>query len=670
MNPPDTESGKPDLRHAERRLAARSRELDALQAIGRVAAEAPTVDALCDAVVAALHATEELDVVLVAHGGRGARRLALHAAGPVDAQAVEALESRARRFLEWQEDEMPIRRELALDGHDPSRSARTEFSEEHCVLLPVVRRDRPVACLLAVPSEMPEESRLRLFYGATNQLSMHVDRIVSAGELESDRFRSIFEAMPQGVLMTDAHYVPLQINRAATVLLEQAGIDPGSGLTDAFTRLGLVGVIEQWQEQQAASCEAELRVADGRRWNVTVSRLRGAPAEPSGFLFVLSDVTDSRRLQEQLAQSEKMSSLGQMISGVAHELNNPLASVVGYAQLIRASTKGDEKLQRRLETLERESHRCRKIVKNLLSFARRRAPERKPLSLNQVVENVIGLLRYQLRVDGIRLDKELSNQLPAIEGDAHQLEQLLVNLLTNAAQAIRSEDETGRVVVRTTLIDGSVRMEIEDSGPGIPPELRSTVFDPFFTTKEAGEGTGLGLSLVYDIVASHEGCIEIVGDAPCGTTFRIELPITSRGEDRPSPTHGEQPLPLPSDASILVVDDDESLARMICESLSGEGWKAQFVGDGKQALARIEQESFDLLISDLKMPDMNGERLYRTLSETHSELAGRIVWTTGDTLGRTAEELARRTGRPVLHKPFDLAELRQAVRDGLTERHD
>lgn len=670
MSPSDTDTGKPDPRHTERRLAARSRELDALQSIGRVAAEAASVDALCDAVIATLHRVEELDLVLAAHGEPGARCLATHVTGPTEPAYLDELESRARRFLGWHDDEAPARREVTLGGYDPARQARAGFSEDHMVLLPVMRRDRPVACLLAVPSEVPQEARLRLFYGATNQLSMHIDRIVSAGERESDRFRSIFEAMPQGVLLTDARFAPLQINRAAMTMLEQAGIDPRAGLGQAFSRLGLAGVIEQWQEQQGPSCEAELRAEGGRRWSVTVSRLRSATSERSDFLFVLSDVTDSRRLQEQLAQSEKLSSLGQMISGVAHELNNPLASVVGYAQLIRNTTHGDDKLRRRLETLERESHRCRNIVKNLLSFVRRRDPERVPLSLNQVVENVIGLLRYQLRVDGIRLEKQLSTELPAIEGDAHQLEQLLVNLLTNAAQAIRSEGKPGRVAVHTMMHGASVRMEIEDSGPGIPAELREAVFDPFFTTKAIGEGTGLGLSLAYDIVDSHGGSIDIVGDGPRGTTFRIDLPVARRDAAYPALPRDQEPATLPGDTRVLVVGDDQTLSRMICESLASDGIHAEAVSDGAQALACIARQHFDLVISDLKMPDMNGERLHEGLSESHPGLARRIVWTTGDTLGSAAEALANRTGCPLLHKPFDLADLRRLVRESLAGRRD
>jgi two-component system NtrC family sensor kinase len=456
----------------------------------------------------------------------------------------------------------------------------------------------------------------------------------------------------------------IQANRSAERMLA----DCGGGTTSfesLLEQLALMPQVERLRTGQCNVAEGEAQPDGDRTWSVTVSRMPDEDGAKDHLVFVLTDITERRRLQQQLAQSEKMSSLGQMISGVAHELNNPLASIVGYTQLIRGSAEEGGTLHKRLEVLGREAERCRKIVRNLLSFVRNHEPEHKLLSLNQVVENVVALLRYQLRVDGIRVESDLDTGLPALVGDAHQLEQVLVNLLTNAAQAIRQTGEPGTVTLQTRPGSaGGVLLEVRDTGPGIPEGARSRIFDPFFTTKDPGEGTGLGLSLVYGIVTAHGGTIEALHHEGPGTTFRIRLPGGRSEPPVEAVTRSLSPPPATA-GRVLVVDDDEAVARLICDTLDKDGLVAQRASDGWQALERLVDEPFDLVICDVKMPDMNGERLYEELCRTRPELARRVLWTTGDTLGSLPDELARRTGLEVLTKPFDLDELRDRVREHL-----
>jgi two-component system NtrC family sensor kinase len=668
--PPELDAGHvpADLRRVRRRLAARSRELDALQALGRSAAEARAPEELFSSVVAAVHRAEPLDLALVGYTWDGSPGLSLHLARPFDAGYLEAATDRARRFLGWSADTDAEPRRHELDGFDPARGERSDFREEDVILLPLVRAGRPIACLIAVPAGEADAQRLRLLYNASNQLSLHLDRILRAHEAETDRFRAIVDAMPQGVLLTDRRLRILQANRSGERMLQSAGLaDPGS-LETGLEQLGLTSLVAPVREGTVEVAEGEARVEGDRIWSVTVSAVPGGGAAADAILFVLSDRTESRRLQQQLAHSETMSSLGQMISGVAHELNNPLASIIGYTQLMRGTGEGDEKLAKRVDVLGREAERCRKIVQNLLSFARRREPERQPLSLNQVVENVVALLSYQLRVDGIRLERRLSPDLPVIEADAHQLEQVLVNLLTNASHAIRQCDETGTVAIETRVRGtDAIVLEIRDSGPGIPADMRSKIFDPFFTTKAPGEGTGLGLSLAYGVVTDHGGTIEALAHDGPGTTFRITLPAAraARSGKCPDPGAGPaEPLPSPSTTSarVLVVDDDEVVARLICEALNKDGLVTRRVRGGREALERLADEEFDVILCDVKMPDMNGERLYDELQRTRPDLTRRVLWTTGDTLGPGTAKLAERTGLDVLAKPFDIDDLRDRVR--------
>jgi len=411
----------PEVRRAHSRLAARSRELDVLQSLGRRAAAARAPEELFAAVIDALHGEDPLDLALVGYTWHDVPGLLLFTARPFEDRHLHASARRVLDAMSWSADLDIDLRAHRLDGFDAARGGRSELSDGDGVLLPVVVGSRQVACLLAVPASAPDERRLRMLYNASNQLSLHFERIVRAQEAEADRHRAIVEAMPQGVLLTDGALRILQANGAAERMLREAGVSGSEAFAGALERLGLASVVESVRERARPVAEGETRVPGDRIWSVTVSALpRGAGAR-DGLVFVLSDRTESRRLQQQLAHAETMSSLGHMISGVAHELNNPLASIVGYAQLIRGAAGHDEKLARRLHVMGREAERCRKIVQNLLSFARRREPERTLLSLNQVVESVVGLLGYQLRVDGVRVVCELDPSLAAIEGDAHQL---------------------------------------------------------------------------------------------------------------------------------------------------------------------------------------------------------------------------------------------------------
>ncbi len=640
-----------EISRVESGLAARSRELDLLQSLGRRAAEARCPEQLFEATAALLHEGRPLDVVLAGPAVEGAAQLIAFLARPVAPVQLAALASRAAAFLGWSAEAVQVERR-ELDQYDEARGVADEHREEDLILLPILRRGRPAACLL-VASGAVDEERLRVLYSASNQLSLHLDRILTVREAEADRFRSIVDSMPQGVVLADAHLRVLQANRAARAMVESAGLTAGGDLTPLVERLGLGEAVDLVRSGRVPLAEGEFPVDGERFWSATISPVLDGHGRAEGLLLVVTDVSERRRLQSQLMQSEKMSGLGSLISGVAHELNNPLASILGYAQLMGANV-ADEKLAERLGILRREAERCKRIVLNLLSFARQREPEIRPLSLNQVVESTVALLSYQLRVDDIRVVTELDLELPLVRGDAHQLEQVLVNLLTNARHAIREANRPGRIVVRTAAVGGeAIVLEVRDNGVGISEEVRSRIFDPFFTTKPTGKGTGLGLSIVYGIVAAHGGTIEAHPAPAGGTSFRLTLAVATAGPPDVVPA-------LPEDTAarrgrILVVDDEEPLARLICETLAEDGHATERVGDAPEALSLLARQDFDLIISDLKMPGMDGEELGRELERRKPGLSKRLLLTSGDTLDS-------RPGREVLHKPFDLDELRRIVR--------
>jgi two-component system NtrC family sensor kinase len=652
---------------AERRLAARTRELDLLQTLGRHAAEARTARELFSATISVLQLGEEIDLAIVAYQPETGPDIFAYLSRPVADSCIESLARRAGGMLGWSPDVIPVARSVRLDSFDEARGARNDFNDRELVVLPILRNNRAVACLLVLPVGEAGEEQLRLLYSATNQLCLHLDRILTVQEAEQDRFRSILDSMPQAVVLADQALRVVQANQSASRMFEQFGLSLSGSLVGVVRQLGLDDPIKKVKEGESTVAEHEVRIDSDRIMNVTISPMAGAEPDGGWLVLVITDITERRRLQQQLAQSEKMSSLGQMISGIAHELNNPLASILGYTQLLGVQSP-DEQTSKRLRVLTQEAQRCQKIVQNLLSFARRREPEQRLISLNEVIESVLALMRYQLRVDGIEIKAELSSELPAIEGDTHQLQQALVNLLTNAQHAILQADEKGRVRLTSSVTaDGRVRLEVHDTGPGVPEAIRGKIFDPFFTTKAEGSGTGLGLSLVYGIVTSLGGSIEYQPGEDGGASFVITLPAGTRGAvTGPRKEQKEATAPAIS-GSILVVDDEEALAAMICEALAEDGHRALHVGDGRKALELIEEDNrrFDLIISDIKMPGMGAEPLFRELRKTMPEMAARFLLTTGDTVGEATESFINSNRLPLLRKPFDLGNLRETVRSRL-----
>jgi len=373
--------------------------------------------------------------------------------------------------------------------------------------------------------------------------------------------------------------------------------------------------------------------------------------------------------QEQLIQAEKLSALGEMISGVAHELNNPLTGVMGYAQLLMGAGESQE-VNANLERIHKEAVRCQRIVQNLLGFARGHHPERKLVDVNDVLRNTIDLRSYQLKVDNVELTVDLAQNLPPVLADAHLMQQVFVNIINNAHQALMEVKRPGSLVVRTREVGGRVRIEFIDNGPGIPHEKLGKIFDPFFTTKEIGRGTGLGLSLSYGIVQEHDGQIRVSSVPGEGASFIVDLPAQQEGS---AVTETARPASPPREATsegkhILVVDDEETILELLLALLEGAGHKVETAGNGRLALEKIRQNDFDVIISDLKMPDMGGQKLYEAISELKPHLLERMIFSTGDTVNPGTQAFFQETGNPYLSKPFRLEDVDELVSQVLSAR--
>jgi two-component system NtrC family sensor kinase len=348
---------------------------------------------------------------------------------------------------------------------------------------------------------------------------------------------------------------------------------------------------------------------------------------------------------------------------VAHELNNPLTAMIGFSDLL-SETSEDEKIRPHLEIIAKSAHRCHKIVHNLLSFARQHAPERKLTGVNGTIDEVLEIMIYDLRTSNIKIVRDFAPRLPPIMADPHQLQQVFVNIVGNARQAIQAFRPDGMITVRTREEGGWIRIELIDNGPGIKPENLSRVFDPFFTTKAVGKGTGLGLSLVYGIVKEHGGRIRVESALGNGATFVIELPVAAGEASLEAGADAQHHRPWASASSgksVLVVDDEEWILVLARELLNGDGHAVETAKSGEEAAEALRRQKFDVVICDWKMPGMNGMQLFEHLEATDPTAAERVLFMSGDVINDTFQEFLNLHRKTCLPKPFPIEEFREAV---------
>ncbi|HUT19389.1 MAG TPA: GAF domain-containing protein [Anaerolineae bacterium] len=380
---------------------------------------------------------------------------------------------------------------------------------------------------------------------------------------------------------------------------------------------------------------------------------QAAIAIENAFLFenVKQQMAELERTQGQLFQAEKLSAIGELVAGVAHELNNPLTAVVGYAQLL-LETCEDPEVCEDLGRINREAQRSARIVQNLLAFARQQSSEKHSIELGQALDKAIDLLAYQLQVNNISLVREISPEPMIALGDRYQLQQVFLNLITNAYQAMYKAYGRGTLTIRTERVNGNIaRICFADDGPGVPAEIANRVFDPFFTTKDVGEGTGLGLSICLGIVQEHEGRIWLDQEVERGATFVIELPLDGEEQGVHEEDLKLEPIRYQG-LSILVIDDEPEIVFLLQRVLEGEGYDVVAVNGGHEALEALSRRSYDLVICDLKMPGIGGRDIFDYVTQNQPELADRMIFTTGDTVSSDSRAFLQETQQPFISKPF------------------
>jgi len=499
----------------------------------------------------------------------------------------------------------------------------------------------------------------------------HLKRMEQALRESEQRFRSITEAHPVPVVIS-----ALDENR---LLYASPGMGSlfGAPATEIITRLPEELFTDPTDRSRLRailldrgsvdSCECVMKKADGSTFPAAITARRinylGMDAVVSGII----DLTEIRhaeheiaRQREALHQSEKLNALGSLLAGVAHELNNPLSVVVGRAIMLETET-ADPTIRTKVQKIRQAAERGARIVKTFLAIARQQPPERKSVALNTVLEAAVELMSYGLHTADIATTLELDPDLPELSADADQLTQVFTNLIANAQQALLEVAPPRRlhIVTRWVRASRTVRITFTDNGPGVPEAVRSRIFEPFYTSKPVGVGTGIGLSFSYGVVASHGGQIALEAPHAGGARFVVSLPLAPAA---PAPAPDSPPEPSRVEPrTILIVDDERDIADMLRELLTSAGHRVDLAASGNQALRRLAQRSYDAILSDLKMPDLDGPGLYRRLQHTHPHLIERIVFISGDTLGMGTSAFLAESGRPLLEKPFVPGEVLQVV---------
>ena len=389
------------------------------------------------------------------------------------------------------------------------------------------------------------------------------------------------------------------------------------------------------------------------------------PTRSDGYLFAILDVTErekaAREAEHQRAiahQNEKLSALGELLAGVAHELNNPLSIVVGFSQMLEAQLV-DEKQLRRVSKIRVAAERSARIVKTFLAMARQRPARIERVSPVEIVETAAEIAAYGFKADGGRLDFNFTPGLSDVMVDRDQLIQVLSNLIVNSEQAMKGMGSVARMQIVLAEQNGFVEFAVVDNGPGMDEATQKRIFEPFFTTKDVGEGTGFGLAFCHRIVTSHKGLLTVDSAVGQGSRFVVALPAAhplEAGEEDTTNAHSQ------SHMKILVVDDERDVADLLVEMLADRGHDAKAVYAPVDAVRLAQGEHFDAVISDMKMPGMTGDAMMRLLVETCPMLAGRFGFVTGDSLSQRVSEFLEGGVHPFIEKPIVADELDSLIR--------
>jgi two-component system, NtrC family, sensor kinase len=667
--------GRRKVRESESKTEALASQLDrriselfSLQELSYVLSESIQLDRIVDQVVRYAGRFLQTDgaIVVLADDERGESLRVVAAAGTLEAlqgQKAEEGDTGLVRFAISRE-----RIEVAQGGAEGTVKLIAGVTVRSAAVAPLRSQGVTMGALVVADRQggpFTTEDLWLLSTVATNaSVVLANSRLYEIVRRSKEEWETAFDALTEGIAVVGPRGSVLRANRALAALAEVSESEL-VGLNFCETLFGGADAVEgliraAYRGQRTAPLVVRMER------NQRVLRLTAAPfadqpgrdvaASTRPVVILVEDVTEQRILEAQLIQNDKMASIGQLVSGVAHELNNPLTSIAGLTELLLERTPQPAFPHEHLRVIHDQAERAGRIVRNLLTFARKGVAEKASVDLNDVASRTSLLIMYELQLHGIELESDFNPEPVVVLGDRYELQQVLLNLVNNAVHAV-SQLEAGRprrIRLETRLQGGATAiLRVCDSGPGVPPHLVNYLFTPFFTTKAPGEGTGLGLSLSYGLVNAHGGVLTYEAPAEGGAEFRITLPAyqapaeaiaeAPRAESRPTPHR------------ILVVDDDPAVHRMVSALFTPQGAVVEAVRSGHQGIRMLKERDFDLVVADA-MAAVDTARLFvQVMAAECPESCGRLVVGvagTGELPDAAVEAGARRA-----RKPFNLREL-------------
>ncbi len=539
------------------------------------------------------------------------------------------------------------------------------------VCVPLAVGNKVIGVLNAESSEVAafSDDTVRFLSTLAGQLAVIIENaqlFQRVAQSERD-WEDTFKAITDGIAICDADLSILRVNPALANIME----------TSPETLVGrrCFEIFSYCTGPTSASCPHRHAMRTGEPTSIEVDEpplkktlhifsfpILDEAGQAKGIVHTVRDTTDDKALRLQLLQTEKLAAIGELVSGVAHELNNPLTSVLGYAQLLQAADVTPE-IRDDLRTIYQEAQRSAKIIENLLTFARKETTEKQYTDINQLLKDTLKLRAYQLKVDDVALSSEFDENLPWTMAAPHQLQQAFLNLINNAHQAVMASPGERCLTLRTETDGKVIRVLVIDTGPGIPEEHIGKIFDPFYTTKDVGQGTGLGLSIAFGIVQEHSGRIGAESEPNKGTTFIVELPIIECPAGDAPQLNDTDALESQEGKRMMVIDDEEEILEVVGRILERLGHQVVTVDSAETALEKIARQHYDLVICDVRMPGIGGQGLYQRLRSSYPDLAKRIIFTTGDTVSRTTRAFLENVGTPYLSKPFMIEDLQRAMEE-------
>jgi len=535
---------------------------------------------------------------------------------------------------------------------------------------PIRDSNENIIALISEAKVIQELKNLQREYSTHLETKIH--KVAKALKKTNRLNRNLVDSAPVGIIFINEQGRLLFANPRMKHIITTLGIAGNSIKNKKLSEIGIFQADSSWKKinndspREISLGQVKMLFCHNKNtkmyFEVHAAPLRGVSNNYKGTVLIFDDVTKRKGLEEKLLKvrirSEKMSSIKLLISGIAHELNNPLTSIIGCAEFLMEDANLTNDVNEAARIIENDAKRAGKIVKNLLAFSWKSTFDGNAVNINEVIRTVMGIRVHQMIERGMKAVLKLTEEIKPVKADMTKMQQVILNLLSNAVDAIGSSKIGNKIIIRSNMDGDWIVVEIADNGPGISEEHLSKIFDPFFTTKPQGKGTGLGLSIAYEIIQEHGGSISVNSPPTGGSTFIIHLPVYTNFMPKPVQQVIGHPW-IPS--KVLIVDDEKNIRLTLSKYLTDLGCRVDTASNGKNALDKLKAQVYDLMLSDLRMANMNGLVLYNQAKEKYKKSVKQFAFMTGFSESHM-ESIIEAPNIPILHKPFSRRDILRFLR--------